>query len=102
MFRGSHCRSRKVHVVPFVGVRTRGLATGGVVPRVPCHSYLDSQITSRPTALNGSRCRETRSGGTSVQLDKRGEGVGSVDRKCDLLDFHTRGSRGQGLSETYI
>ena len=37
-----------------------------------------------------------------MQLNKRGEGVGSVDRKCDLLDFETSGSRGQGLSETYI
>lgn len=37
-----------------------------------------------------------------MELNKRREGIGSVNRKRDLFDFQTRGARRQGLSETYI
>jgi hypothetical protein len=37
-----------------------------------------------------------------MELNKRRKGVCSVNRERDLLDFQTRSTGGQGLTETYV
>jgi hypothetical protein len=37
-----------------------------------------------------------------MELNKRGKGVCSVNRERNLLDFQTRSTGRQGLTETYV